>query len=271
MSQLEGMVLRIEKSSINDGEGLRTVVFLKGCPLTCLWCSTPESQFGGIETGADKTFGRLMSVDQVVAEVEKDKIFYFHSGGGMTLSGGEPLAQPAFSAALLKECKLQGINTAMESCLFAPYEDLEKVVPYLDQIYIDLKFVDSQKHKQFCGTPNQVILENIRRMIRENPQLTVIVRIPMIPGINDSDEDMTAAATFCCELNDSTPAEFSRELKPIAAVEFLPYHRLGIQTYEQLGRPYGLADLETPSPEYCLERIRIFESHTDGITTIYRR
>lgn len=253
------MVLRIEKSSIYDGEGLRTVVFLKGCPLNCLWCSTPESQSQEIEAGADKTYGRIMSVKKVIAEVEKDKVFYFHSGGGMTLSGGEPLTQPEFCAALLKECKLQGINTAMESCLFAPFEDLEKLLPYLDALYVDLKFVDSQKHQKYCGHDNHGILNNIRRVTEKFKSLPVIVRIPVIPGINDSDEDLIAAAEFCSEL------------KFITAVEFLPYHRLGIQTYQKLGRPYALADLETPSTDYCLDRKRIFNKHAAGIKTILQK
>lgn len=244
-----GMVLRIERSSIYDGEGLRTVVFLKGCPLSCAWCSTPESQSPDIERVAGKIYGRMMSVDEVIVEVEKDKIFYFHSGGGMTLSGGEPLLQADFSAALLKECKMLGINTAMESSMFAPYEELEKMLPDLDTIYADLKFVDAKKHKKYCGHDNALILNNISRVAAEDRPLRLILRIPLIPGINDSDEELAAAAEFC------------RELPSASAVELLPYHRLGVPTYEKLGRPYPLQEIKPPQMDYVCERKEFFSSN----------
>ncbi|MCC8165375.1 MAG: radical SAM protein, partial [Planctomycetes bacterium] len=131
-SVIRGMVLRLERSSIHDGDGLRTVVFLKGCPLRCQWCSTPESMSSAIETAGDNTYGTVMTVDQVMAEVRKDVIFYFHSGGGMTLSGGEPLVQPDFSAELLARAQREGINTAMETSLAVPYKLVERVLPNLN-------------------------------------------------------------------------------------------------------------------------------------------
>lgn len=253
MTELCGMVLRIERASIYDGEGLRTVVFLKGCPLTCAWCSTPESQSPEIEGGADKVYGCIMSVDEVMTEVEKDKIFFFHSGGGMTLSGGEPLLQADFSSALLKECKMLGINTAIESSLFAPFGELEKVLPDLDTLYADLKFVNGQKHKEYCGHDNKLILKNIRRVTEEARPLRVIIRIPLIPGINDSDEDLAAAADFC------------NGLTSVSAVELLPYHRLGVPTYEKLGRSYLLPEIKSPQADYVQERKEYFSSCARGI------
>lgn len=248
MTELNGMVLRIERASIYDGEGLRTVVFLKGCPLTCAWCSTPESQSLEIERGADKAYGGIMSVEEVMTEVEKDKIFFFHSGGGMTLSGGEPLLQADFSSALLKECKMLGINTAMESSMFAPFGELEKILPDLDTLYADLKFVDGQKHKEYCGRDNEMILNNIRRVTAEARPLRVIIRIPLIPGINDSDEDLADVAGFC------------NGLMSVSAVELLPYHRLGVPTYEKLGRSYLLPEIKPPQTDYFQSRKEYFRN-----------
>lgn len=245
-SAARGTVLRIERASIHDGEGLRTVVFLKGCPLSCAWCSTPESQEPEIRRAAGKTYGSIMSVDEVLAEIEKDQIFFFHSGGGMTLSGGEPLFQADFSAALLKECKIRGINTAMESSLCAPFESLEQILPSLDTLYADLKLIDSQKHREYCGLDNALILNNLRRVAACSRTTRLIVRIPLIPGINDSNEDLTAAADFC------------RELGSVSAVELLPYHRLGVPTYEKLGRPYRLSEIRPPQDDYLQEQKKYF-------------
>jgi len=242
-----GTVLRIERASIHDGEGLRTVAFLKGCPLSCAWCSTPESQEPEIRQAAGKTYGNILSVDEVAAEIEKDQIFFFHSGGGMTLSGGEPLFQADFSAALLKECKIRGVNTAMESSLCAPFEALDQILPSLDTLYADLKLIDRQKHREYCGLDNALILDNLRRAAESRRTARLIVRIPLIPRINDSDEDLTAAAAFCRDLGTA-----------VSAVELLPYHRLGVPTYERLGRPYRLPEIRPPQDDYLKERKKYF-------------
>lgn len=255
-SGLTGMVLRIERSSIHDGEGLRTVVFLKGCPLSCAWCSTPESQSPEIERAARKIYGSVMSVDEVITEVEKDKIFFFHSGGGMTLSGGEPLAQADFSAALLKECKMLGINTAMESSLLVPFVELEKVLPNLDTLYADIKLIDGEKHNRYCGHDNALILKNIRKVTSGEMPLRVILRIPLIPGINDSDRELASAADFC------------QSLAAITAVELLSYHRLGVPTYEMLGRLYPLPEIKPPQAEYLQDRKEYFGSCAGGIKVL---
>ena len=139
-----GIVLRTERSSIHDGDGFRTVVFLKGCPLCCLWCSTPESQSPAIEQAAETTYGQAMSVEDLMALVRKDSIFYFHSGGGLTLSGGEPLVQADFAAELLRQAQSEGINTAIETCLAVPFANVEKALPNLDVMYADLKHIDPE-------------------------------------------------------------------------------------------------------------------------------
>jgi len=249
MAEQQGLILRIEKSSIFDGDGLRTVVFFKGCPLCCAWCSTPESQAAEMERSQDKTYGIRLSVRQVMEEIEKDRIFYFHSGGGVTISGGEPLLQADFIRLLLQECKTIGMNTTMETSLCVPYSQIMKVVPYLDTVYADLKYVDGYKHQMYCGYDNKLILENIQKLTAESQPYKVVIRIPMIPGINDCDEDLSEAARFCSRLS------------WVHAIELLPYHRLGVATYEKLGRVYPLADVIPPSTTYFLERKDFFRKH----------
>ncbi|MCR5371824.1 MAG: glycyl-radical enzyme activating protein [Clostridium sp.] len=245
----KGMVLRLEKSSIYDGEGLRTVVFLKGCPLRCRWCSTPESQSGQIETTADGaiTYGRLMTVEEVLVEVRKDSLFYFHSGGGMTISGGELLAQPEFSLALLKRARFEGIHSTIETTFFADWAVIEPILSVVDDVFVDLKIFDEEKHRIYTGVSNRRILENIRKAGRMRREGTLIVRTPLIPGVNDSEEELEAIGAFL------------RGLPEVTALELLPYHRLGTDTYRKLGREYLLKDVEVPSPEHmewCREVIK---------------
>lgn len=287
---IEGVVLRIERSSIHDGEGLRTVVFLKGCPLTCRWCSTPESQRTVVEKGylsercvgcgrcvencsegalslvdgrvmtdnslctdclgcvaacpreARKEYGHIMTVSQVVAEISKDEIFFFHSGGGVTISGGECLLQPDFVAGVLQECRLRGIDTAIETSLFASWQNVEKLLPYLNTLYVDLKHADGGAHKELVGVNNDVILANLKKLDRSDIPFQLHLRIPLIPGINDGDETLLAALSI------------ATELKNLKEIEILPYHRLGVGTYVQLGKTYQLEDVPTPSQKYILER-----------------
>ncbi len=286
-NSMTGLVLKIERASIHDGQGLRTVLFLKGCPLRCSWCSTPESQSplpergydkdrcegcgrcilacpegalsrvdgrDGIRrdadkcrnlfkcvdecpTGASKRYGVYMSVQDVIDEISKDEVFFFHSGGGITISGGEPLNQPRFTEAVLKECKKLGIHTAIESCLYAPWDSLSMILPWLDLLYVDMKLMDSDLHKEWTGVHNGLILENLRKIDALDLNIEIIGRVPMIPGVTDSDKNL------------ADTARFARSIKQIKHIELLPYHRLGTGTYKHLGREYSLRDLAVPSPE----------------------
>ena len=239
----KGMVLRIERSSIHDGDGMRTVVFLKGCPLRCQWCSTPESQSFDVEQAADKTYGTLMTVEEVMKEIRKDSLFYFHSGGGMTLSGGELLAQPEFSLALLKNSLYEGINTTIETCFYAKREIIEKILPYVNTAFVDLKLYDREKHKQYCGVDNDLILGNLLATNELAGAFRIIIRTPIIPGINDDEEELCRIGEFCSKI------------RHLAYVQLLPYHKLGTATYRKLGRPYALEGVETPTMEH-MERCR---------------
>jgi len=213
-----GTVLRIKKCSIHDGDGLRTVVFLKGCMLRCDWCAAPESQEAEIIHG----YGKIMSVAEVMNEIAKDEIFYFHSNGGLTISGGEPLFQPDFTLALLSSCKKVGINTAIETAAYGDYQTIEKLLPYLDVIYVDIKHMVNEEHIKHTGVPNNMILDNIRRISRSFSNLRL--RIPLIPNVNMDKGQIRDIARYC------------KSLDNLELVEFLPYHRLGIGMYLRLGR-----------------------------------
>ncbi len=245
--KLSGTVLKIERSSIHDGEGFRTVVFMKGCPLRCLWCSTPESLSNAIETVGENTYGKIMSIDELMIEIRKDSIFYFHSNGGLTLSGGEPLVQADFSSELLRSACHEGINTAMESSLAVPFSKVEKTLPYLNTLYADMKHIDPDQHKRYCGMDNTVILDNIRRIDARAGGLRLIIRIPLVPGINDDPETLAGMG------------QFAAGLKNLQCLQLLPYHRLGTETYRRLGLAYPLASLPVPNAEHmevCREIIR---------------
>ena len=237
LEQTKGMVLRIERSSIHDGDGMRTVVFLKGCPLRCQWGSTPESQAFQVETPVDgsKSYGTERTVTDVMKEVRKDTAFYFISGGGMTLSGGELLAQPDFSLALLKAASMEGISTAVETSFFGKEETIAAMVPYVDTFYVDLKAVTPSLHKKYCGVDNRIILHNIKFLDRQKGGFQMILRTPLIPGVNDSEEELHKIGTFC------------QNLDRLVYLQLLPYHALGSVTYKKLGRDYMMKSVKTPT------------------------
>lgn len=242
---MEGTVLRMEKSSIFDGDGLRTVVFLKGCPLRCWWCSTPESHQRKIQTTLDGaiTYGRTMTVEEVMVEIRKDIPFYFNSGGGMTLSGGEILTQPEFARLIVRRSCWEGINTAIETSFYGDWSKIEPILRCTNTAFVDMKLMDPQKHKKYTGVENSRILDNIRRAGAGMANLKLVVRRPLIPGINDTEEELTALG------------QFLSELPGVDHLQLLPYHRLGTDTYRKLGLPYQLSGVETPSEEY-MERCR---------------
>ncbi|MCL1976032.1 MAG: glycyl-radical enzyme activating protein [Firmicutes bacterium] len=295
--EVSAMVLRIEKGSIYDGAGLRTVVFLKGCNLHCLWCSTPESQGREAELGfsaklchkcgaciqscrnralsrnnegkivVDKklcrhslqcqnicpyralvNYGYEATVQEVLNEVLKDEIFYFHSGGGLTVSGGEPLLQADFVTELFKLCRKNGINTALESAFSVPWPLAIKPLPYLNTLFVDIKHSDSELHEQYTGMKNDLILANIVSADKSPYPFDLVIRLPLIPNINDDESNLCKTAAFAAGLH------------KLKYLEILPYHRLGYATYDKLGREYLLRDLPTPNSAYIEQKRAILQS-----------
>ncbi|HFO6580056.1 TPA: glycyl-radical enzyme activating protein, partial [Escherichia coli] len=275
--ETEGVIFNIQRYSLHDGPGIRTIPFLKGCPLSCKWCSNPESQRPQPEllfkkndcilcgkcidtcprqalsttnawfidrnrciqcgkctevcpTRALEMKGKRMSVTAVMRELEKEENLYRRSGGGITLSGGEPLAQPEFARELLKACKARGWHTAIETAGFTTKSVIDEVFPYVDLALTDIKAIDPEIHKCNIGVDNRVILENLLRI---SFLTKVIVRIPVIPGVNDNSQEI------------HNIAEFARLMQNVDTIHLLPYHRFGENKYNFLGRQYPMGDAES--------------------------
>lgn len=243
-----GRIFDIQKYSIHDGPGIRTIVFLKGCALRCKWCCNPESQSSEIQymrhNGQESVMGRDVTVEEVMEEVLKDLPHYKRSGGGLTLSGGESLLQPEFASALFQAAEYYGMNTALESTGFAEFETIqEKILPYLDLFLMDIKHMSSAKHKLFTGQSNELILLNAGKIAASGQNL--IIRVPVIPTFNDSSEEILEIA------------QFARSLKGVEQLHLLPYHRLGQDKYEGLGRDYSLTHLVPPENEHMEELAQV--------------
>ncbi|MBO5334826.1 MAG: glycyl-radical enzyme activating protein [Clostridia bacterium] len=241
-----GRIFNIQRFSIHDGPGIRTIVFFKGCYMRCAWCCNPESQEYAIQTmvenGKEKTVGRDVTVEEILPEILADEPYYRRSGGGVTLSGGEFLGQHEFAAELLKACKDYGLHTAVESTANAPWEKIEAVLPYIDTYLMDIKHMDSAKHKEYTGAPNELILENAKRISDSGAEL--IIRTPVVPTFNDTAEEIRAISRFAASLGG------------VKEYHLLPYHRLGSDKYTGLGRNYSLKEIEPPTKErmeYLLE------------------
>lgn len=237
---MQGSVLRIEKSSIFDGDGLRTVVFMKGCPLRCKWCSTPESHHKRIQTTMDGsiTYGSIMTVEEVMVEIRKDIPFYFHSGGGLTVSGGEILTQSEFVYNLVRRAGWEGIDTCIETSFYGEWNKIEPILRNTNTAFVDLKLMDTEAHKKYTGVPNDLILRNIRKAGAGNSGTRMIIRRPLIPEVNDSEADLELLGKFLAKL------------PGVDHLELLPYHRLGTDSYRKLGLTYQLPEARTPSKEH---------------------
>lgn len=244
-------ILRIERISPNDGKGLRTVVFFKGCPLRCKWCAAPESQKmkpeSCLRAGRAGIFGKEMTTAQVMKEIRKDEIFFYHSQGGVTLSGGDVLCQADFARELLMECKESEIHTMAELDMYGDFENVRKLLPWLDGFYADVKMMDSTLHKKWTGVGNESILENIKKAALICPPNTISIRVPLIWDINDGRENIQATARYC------------EELKSCRELEFLPYHSLGLSAYESLGREYELKHLPAMSFADAYEKVKLLK------------
>ena len=235
----QGRIFNIQRFSIHDGPGIRTIVFFKGCYMRCAWCCNPESQSKEIETLIEgdktKTVGRDVSVSDIMPEILSDINYYRRSGGGVTLSGGEVLCQADFARELLIACKQQGLHTAVESAASAPFSEIEKILPYVDLYLMDIKHMDSAKHKEYTGVGNERILENARKIAQSGTEL--VIRTPVIPTFNDTPEAIRAIS------------HFARTLPGVKEHHLLPYHRLGTDKYAGLGRRYSLMEILPPSEE----------------------
>ncbi|MBQ9086389.1 MAG: glycyl-radical enzyme activating protein [Clostridia bacterium] len=248
--ETKGRIFNIQRFSIHDGPGVRTIVFLKGCPLRCRWCCNPESQDWKPETmvtaGVSKTVGKDVTVEEVLREIERDRIYYRRSGhGGVTLSGGECLWQPDFSAALLRVCREVGISTAIETTGYADMDVIRKLLPYVDTVLMDIKHTNREKHKEFTTRDNELILENAKHIAKEAADL--IIRTPVIPTFNATEEEIRSIA------------EFAKSLDGVEEMHLLPYHRIGSDKYAGLGRTYTMAHIQVPEKETMQKLLNVVQ------------
>jgi len=292
--ELKGSIFNIQKFSVNDGPGIRTVVFFKGCPLTCKWCSNPESQLvksqilwdnkkcvrcltclnnckGKAISFKDNTIfindekcigcltclsscannaleskGSLMSVKEVMDVIMQDKDFYEESKGGVTLSGGEFFLQRTFALELLKACKEKGINTCSETTAYVDSKKFKELIPYFDEMYIDIKHYDNFKHVIGCGVSNEIIIENIKEAIKQKVNLTL--RIPVIPSFNDSLDDAKGFANLIKELG-------------LNKVQLLPFHQFGENKYKLLNKNYEYLDVKALHQEDLDDYVKVFKDN----------
>lgn len=285
---LKGAIFNIQRYSVQDGPGVRTTVFVKGCPLRCLWCSNPESQkqqpqvshrnslcdrcgrcveacprdaitihSGGIRIhrgkcdncglcvpacypGALELLGREVSEEETLAEARKDALFYRNSGGGVTVSGGEPLAQPEFVAGFLRRCQEFGLHTTIDTCGYADSKALQLVLEHVDLVLYDIKHMEDETHRRATGVSNKRILANALAVASAG--VSMIMRLPLISGINDSEENVRRTARFAQELG-------------VRRLDLLPYHRFGTSKYTNLDRRYRLDGMATP-PDDVVQHLK---------------
>lgn len=288
-------VLSITRMTIHNGPGIRTLILFKGCPLHCLWCSTPESQKAEPEIAiypskcthcgecvpvcslhainltnetisinrslcnncgecaqacypeAIKLLGQLMTIEELLTEAKKDIVIYKHSGGGVTISGGEPLLDADFTLELLRAFKEEHISVGVDTCGYVRWANLEPTLLYIDFFLWDIKHMDPEEHKRLTGVSNTLILSNAHRVSRRNVPL--YIRVAVIPGYNDSEENIRATC------------EFARGLSSVVEVDLIPLHHLGKARYDSLNRPYPIANIPLVPDSVLQSMKRLVESH----------
>ncbi len=296
-----GFIFDVKRFALHDGPGLRTTLFMKGCSLSCLGCHNPEGQRVGPELifrpdrctvcgdcipacphqalsltesqlevdwtkcemagacvdaclpGALEIVGRKISVDEALKILEDDRIYFDESRGGVTLSGGEPFSQPEFLKEVLIECRERDLKAVLDTCGHVAPDIFRDIAPLASHLLFDLKLLDEERHEAFTGVHNRWILENLRWVATQSPP-SLTVRIPLIPGVNDDRENLLATA------------EFLAGLSAVPAVDLLPYHRLGVDKYERMGREYELSDTHPPPTDRLEVAVRILEDSGLSVT-----
>jgi len=266
-----GIIFDFKRYTLHDGPGIRAAVHLKGCPLSCWWCHNPESQSplpqtlfrgerciscgrcgasedtGSCPSGAKELCGKKITVNDLMALILKERIFFEQSGGGVTLSGGEPLLQPDFVIALLKECRRFEIHTAVDTCGFVSRSVLMEILPLTDLFLYDIKHMDNEKHLKYTGVDNETILSNLKTL--GNAGALIYARMPFIPEINTDEKNLHSTGAFL------------RSVGGVVKVNLLPYHNAAEEKHRRWNSEYRLKGLNAPSEELLKDRAAILESY----------
>jgi len=308
LKEIKGRITNIQRYCVHDGPGIRDVVFMKGCPLKCIWCSNPETQSSSFQLAYNSqkcilcgncvqscssgavsimqnkisidrnkciqcnkcvdaccskalhVFGDDMTLEEIFQKIQSQQSAW-RLNGGVTVSGGEPLLQAEFVAAFLKKCKGKGIHTAIETTGFASWEKMDQVAKWCNLIFYDVKMIDAERHKKYTGVDNSIILENLKKLSRFYPEIELIVRTPIIPGINNDEKSILDIANLL------------QTITNLKDYELLPYHGYGSSKYKQLGMNYSLDNLGTLEIEPILElnkkvreRLNLFATENSNIT-----
>ena len=248
---LTGDIFKIKKYALHDGPGIRTTVFLTGCPMRCRWCHNPEGM-GSLppeapaETDERGFSGRRIPVDALMEEIEKDTVFYDESGGGVTFSGGEPLVQTPFLSQMLRRCAEADIHTAVDTCGYADWSVFESIIDVVRLFLFDLKIIDDSRHRRFCGVSNQPVLDNLKRLA--GAKVPVRIRFPVVPGMTDDPQNVSQVVAFV------------RSLPRVEGVDILPFHRIADGKYRRLRIDNPVADVPALSRQDVLPLAEAFSA-----------
>ncbi len=256
---MKGLIFSVKRYSIHDGPGIRVTFFMKGCSLSCWWCHNPEGmspdpqavetieKVGGREFIKKEVAGKYYSVQEVISILESERIFITQSKGGVTFSGGEPMLQAEFIAEALKECRAAGFHTALDTSGQSQPAKYQQIIPYTDLFLFDLKHPDNEQHLKYTGVSNSLIISNLRMILDKGKE--VYVRIPVVPGINDSAKDIDGFIKIL--------EGFSRS--KLQKICLLPYHKIGASKYKRFGIPSRMTGINPPSKERMSELKLLFE------------
>jgi pyruvate formate lyase activating enzyme len=246
---MRGLIFNIKRYSVHDGPGIRVTFFMKGCPLSCWWCHNPEGispepqnvekieKVGEREFKINEEAGRYYSADDILEILQKEKIFFSESKGGVTFSGGEPLLQAEFLLEALKKCKAAGYHTAVDTSGYSKAENYESIIPYTDLFLFDIKHLDDSKHKIYSGVSNRVILDNLKLLLGSGRD--VMIRIPVVPGFNDDPQHLEMLRSLLLK----------SKRKNLIKICLLPYHKIGSSKYSKFSIPFRMDGVDPPSPE----------------------
>ncbi|MCJ7447077.1 MAG: glycyl-radical enzyme activating protein [Bacteroidales bacterium] len=258
---MKGLIFSVKRYSIHDGPGIRVTFFMKGCPLSCWWCHNPEGispdqetveqieKVGEMEFRKTEEAGRFYSVNDILEILDKERIFISYSKGGITFSGGEPMLQMDFLSEALKVCKANGYHTAVDTSGYSSTDNFKTIIPFTDLFLFDIKHLNDNLHNEYTGVSNMLVLENLRLLLSSGRD--IMIRIPVIPGINDDDDHLESLREFI----------MNNKNENLKKINLLPYHKIGSSKYKKFNIPYRMSDAQQPSRQRMNE-LKMFFSET---------